>query len=478
MATINTGGPRAVLSLRDGKNIAILLALLGTALALATIPFIPQTSSATAAFLAFPVAFVVALGLPVFQCLPLMPRIILILLALRPLMDAVQSSHNPPSSFSLQNAHAVLIAGLLILSWRKSIHPYAMTRSPNTYLLVLLGLTLLAWPVGGLSTGVNGFVRTAWGLLVALLLGPLFRTEKQIDTFVRTIFYSSVFVLIILAIYVQEGEYFGDLWRLGGQYGIPNTLAGVSLGLFIYGLYVLEQDRTAKGKLLNLSLLALLAIVIILTQSQTVGVLMLMSVCLWLWAHKRRRLLYVGAIPLLVFLIGFSAISGWRLLSNFSLNGGDIDPAMLNLTGRTYLWTKTLQQYADANAIHKLIGLGWGNVFANFETFGFELSSVTENSFLWFLVGAGVLGLIAFSAYLIWALVRTWRGWRHASSDFERRLALLAFIAALTFVIEGATSDLAISPVSSGCLYAILSIFVFRCLSNRGNQGEAGAVGA
>jgi len=478
MTTINPGGLRASLDIRDGNIAAIFLALFGVGLASALIPFIPQNPLGLAASVAFPVAFLVALGLRALQCLPLIPRIILTLLALRPLMDAVQSSHESSSSFSLQNAHAALIVALLIIAWRKSAHPYALRTAPNLYLLVLAGLTLLAWSMGGLSAGANGFVRTEWGLLVALLLGPLFQTEKQIDTFVRSIFYSSVLVLLILALYVTEGQYLGDLWRLGGQYGIPNTLAGVSFSLFAYGLYVLEQDRTPRGKLLTLFLLVLLAIVIILTQSQTVGGLMLVSLCLWLWTQKRRRLLYLVAVPSLVLLVVSSTASSWRLLSNFSVRAGDIDPGVLNLTGRTYLWAKTLEQYADANAFHKLVGLGWGNVFANFETFGFELSSVTENSFLWFLVGAGILGVVAFAAYLIWILVRTWRGWRRTSSEFERRLGLLAFVAALAFVIEGSTTDLVLSPVASGYLYAILSIFVFRSLSNRGNPGQAEAIGA
>jgi O-antigen ligase len=478
MTTINPGGLRPSLDMRDGNIAAIFLALLGVGLASALIPFIPQNPLGLAASVAFPVAFFVALGLPSLQCLPLIPRMILTLLALRPLMDAVQSSHESSSSFSLQTAHAALIVALLIIAWRKSAHPYALRTAPNLYLLVLVGLTLLAWSMGGLSAGANGFVRTEWGLVVALLLGPLFQTEKQIDTFVRSIFYSSVLVLLILALYVTEGQYLGDLWRLGGQYGIPNTLAGVSFSLFAFGLYVLEQDRKPRGNLLTLFLLALLAIVIVLTQSQTVGGLMLVSVCLWLWAQKRRRLLYLVAVPSLVLLVGSSAASGWRLLSNFSLKAEDVNPSVLTLTGRTYLWTKTLEQYADANAFHKLVGLGWGNVFANFETFGFELSSVTENSFLWFLVGAGILGLIAFSGYLIWVLVRTWSAWRRASSEFERRLGLLAFVAALAFVIEGSTTDLVLSPVASGYLYAILSIFVFRCMSNRGNLGQAEAIGA
>ena len=155
MTTINPGGLRASLDIRDGNIAAIFLALFGVGLASALIPFIPQNPLGLAASVAFPVAFLVALGLRALQCLPLIPRIILTLLALRPLMDAVQSSHESSSSFSLQNAHAALIVALLIIAWRKSAHPYALRTAPNLYLLVLAGLTLLAWSMGGLSAGAT-----------------------------------------------------------------------------------------------------------------------------------------------------------------------------------------------------------------------------------------------------------------------------------------------------------------------------------
>lgn len=455
---------------------ALLLSLPGVGLALAVIWFVPQNTAALVALLVFAFALIVGMCVPALQCLTLWPRIMLILIALRPLMDVVQPYPLSSSTFSLQNLYAVSILALLVISWRKSSHPYGLLAGPNRYILALLGMSLLACAVGELGSGANGFARTAWGLLVALLLGPLFRTERQIDLFVRTIFYSSVLVLLVLAFHLREGQYLYDLWRLGGQYRIPNTLAGVAFSLFAYGLYVLELDGTGIGKLLDLSLLGLLAAVIVLTQSQTVGVLIIVSVCLWLWVHKRMWALYLTAASSTALVTWFGTSFEWRLLANLSLRAGEIDPRVLT-TGRTYQWAQTLQQYADASFFHKLVGLGWGKVFANFESFGFEMSSVTENSFLWFLVGTGIIGLMAFSAYLVWLLRRTWAGFRHPLSEFERRLALLGFIAGLTFLIEGFTTDLALSPVVNCYLYAIASIFVFRSVANSGGRDEVGTSG-
>lgn len=470
MANLTDGQRTSPLGIENTRALALFTALLGVGLALGVIWLVPQTTAALAALLVLPVAFMVGLGLRALQCLTLLPRVTLILIALRPLVDVVQPSLVSSSSFSLQNLYAVLVLALLVIFWRKSSQRYLLWATPNKYILILLAMSLLAWVVGGVRSGANSFARTAWGLLVALLLGPLFQTKRQIDVFVRTIFYSSVLVILVLAFHLGEGQYLYDLWRLGGQYGIPNTLAGVAFSLFAYGLCVLELDRTGRGKLLDLALLGVLAGVIVLTQSQTVGVLMIVSVCLWLWTHKRMRTLYLVAACSTALLLRFGASFEWRLLSNLSVRAGEMDLRMLT-TGRTYQWAQILQQYADASLFHKIIGLGWGKVFAGYESLGLELSSVTESSFLWFLVGTGIIGLIAFSAYLLWLLRRTWIAFRRPSSEFERRLALLAFIAGLTTLIEGFTTDLALAPVINFYLYAILSIFAARFLANTKDRG-------
>jgi O-antigen ligase len=470
MGSVNVRRLPTPTEIRHDNTACLFLALVGTGLACALVLYVPVSPSVLAAAVGFPIALAAALALPAFQCIPLGPRIVLILLALRPLMDAGGLSEAPSSNFTLQAAYSVVFAVLLLMLWATGGYRYEFTMLLNKYVLLLLGLTIIVWPMGGLSAGANGFIRTAWGLLVALLLGPLFRTERQIDIFVRTVFYSSIFVLLGVSLNLDKGFYQGEVWRLGGQYVIPNTLAGVAFALFAYGLYVLGRARTVRGKLVSLSLLALLAVVIVLTQSTTVGALMLISICLWLWSAGYRRLLYTLAVPLLALFIGLGVAAGWRVASIFSLEEGEFAPGVVNLTGRTYLWGETLQQYANASLLHKFIGLGWGTVFKNFESLALQ-SSVTENSFLWFLVGTGILGLIAFSAYLIWTLRRAWSGWHRASNEFERRLALLAFLVAVTFVIEGFTTDLAIAPVSSGYLYAILSIFVYHSLSTPSGTG-------
>jgi O-antigen ligase len=451
-----------------GGNLAVLsVGLIGAVLTFVPVAFGFHPSD-VALIGAFLFGFLIMLWIPHLRCLALGSRVLLILFTLRPLLDAAQSQDARQPTFPLQNIFALVIVFLLLVLWRRGDFADFLTRVPNIFFLALLALTVVAWGIGGLSAGANGFLRTSWGLLLAVMLGPVFRTDKQTDIFIRTLFYSSGLVLIILAFNLKEGEFIGDVWRISGQFGVANTLAAVSFSLFALGLYTFEQVRTSSEKMITLLLLLLLAAVIFLAQSRTVAGLLFITVFVWLWAEGHRRVFYLLAICLLVGLcavvFGYTLASHWRFTSSFSLQQGELSEDVVNLTGRTYLWAKTFEQFANASILHKVFGLGWGAVFANFETLGYELSSVTENSFLWFLVGSGILGLIAFSAYLVCAMSRAWKTWHHAASVFERRLALLTFIVVLTFVVEGFTTDLVLSPVSSSYLYAILSLFVSRSI--------------
>src|SRR4051812_1042535 len=133
---------------------------------------------------AFALGFISMLWTPQLRSLPLGPRILLILFALRPLLDAAQSQDSRRTTLPLQNLFAFATAALLVLLWRKRELFHFLARAPNCYVVALIALTVLAWGMGGLGSGANGFLRTSWGLLFALLLGPLFRTKKQIDIFI------------------------------------------------------------------------------------------------------------------------------------------------------------------------------------------------------------------------------------------------------------------------------------------------------
>lgn len=457
--------------------VAVSLALLATGVAYVLAPFANEKLAVAAAATVFPILLMVLLGLPAFQCLRLGPRILLVLLALRPLLDFSRSFETlsagmtlkASSAITLQDAFAAIFGLLLVAVWVAGGHRRGYLGLPNIFLIMLLGLTSLSWLIGGLGEGARGFARTAWGLLVALMLGSLFRTEKQIDLFVRTVFYSSFFVLMALGLNLSvglEGVRSDEFWRLGGQYGSPNALAGVAFSFFLYGLYAFGQARTPRARLLSLLLLSLLAVVIVSTQSRTVGGLMLISVGLWLWASGRRRLLYGITVPLLIFALASSAGPGWRLVSSFSLTNEQLNPNVLTLQGRVVLWGEWLMTYQHASLFHKVFGLGWGVVLRNFLSMGFFTSSVTESSFLWFLVGTGVLGLMAFSAYLLWILFKSWGAWRTASNNFQKQFALLVLLAAICLAVEGFTTDVASAPNADVYIFAVMSIFVFQWSRN------------
>jgi len=468
----NTADLNGVAALYLRNSWPILFALAGAGLVCGLVLLFPESPAMVVGALAFPMLVVFTLRLPSLQCITLGPRTILALLVLRPLLDLGNSRDASVSNSFLQIAYAGIFVIVLLAVGIKAMPASWLAQRPNQYLLLLVGLTILAWAIGGIRAGANGFFRTIWGLLVALLLGPLFRSREQINAFVQTIFYSSTLLLVVLAFNLQRGSYYDDVWRLGGQFGVPNALAAVTFVFFAYGLYVLGSNQNPHLKLLNLLVLALLAGTIVFTQSRTIGGLLLLSTCLWLWTQGHRKVLYMLGVPLLILATTSNLFFGWRLLSGSATNERTSEE-LLDLTGRAYLWAETWQSYVNVSWLHKIIGSGWGTVFANFSLSKLsEVSSVTESSFLWFLVGAGGLGLFVYCGYLACVFYDSWTDFRGALDEFERRLAVLAMLAGLAFVVEGATTDLVLSPIASGHLYAILSIFVCRRM-DLGNQRQS-----
>lgn len=438
------------------------IALVGISTVWLMTMMLPHKPPMLAALLLFGIGFGVLMFLPALQAFPVASRIVLILLTLRPILDLTQTEEISSSGLPLQNAFALIFAAFVLWVTTRMVRRNELTAKPNVFLLVLAGLGVIAWLEGGLGAGANSFIRTEWGLLIALLIGAIPLSDHQIDLFIRTAFYSSILVLLVLLFNLDQGEYLGDVWRLGGQFIVPNTLAAVAFSLFAFGLYTLSVSTGLIAKVLSSTVLVLLATVILATQSRTVGGLLILSVCFWFWACDRIKISYVVAGALAVILMS-SVTSDWRLLSSFSFDSKELGPEVVNMTGRTFLWGKTLETYLEAGILHKFVGLGWGTVFDNFAPLGLEkVSSVTENSFLWFLVGSGLLGLAAFSSYLGWVLWSTVRVWRRAKVSFEHRLGCVAFLVALTFLVEGFTTDLVLSPVANVYLYTAISLFVWR----------------
>lgn len=452
---------------QHGNTAAFLLASIGVCSAslVATVTSSPVSFVLTS--LAMALMFVSASRVSAIRLLSYKARLVVILLVLRPTVDVFDSHSFSLLGFSLQDIYAVCFAAALLIFWLRADYSYKLTTIPNALLLALLALSTISLFTGGIAAGMNSFIRTVWGLVVALLLGPVFQTEHEIDTLIRAVFYSSIALVLFLPFNLSRGEYFGTVWRVGGQYDVPNTLAAVAFSFFAYGLYVIAGARTHWAKLGCILLLGTLAWAIALTQSRTVALLMIAAVAAWLWTMKQNKTLVAFVLILVCLIFLSSATSNWRVLSSWDIRTGEASDDLLNLSGRDFLWGQTLLAYMDANLLHKVIGLGWGAVHENFASLKLDLSSVTENSFLWFLAGAGAIGLLLLAAYLLWTLFHALAARRHAASEFDRRLAALGFVVVLTFIAEGFTTDLVLSPVASGYLYAILSICVTHWLRAR-----------
>src|SRR5947208_12606407 len=122
---------------RPANNLVVLTLGL-TAASLTYVPFLFGSNSSSHLLVmgVFVVAFVGMLWLPYLQCFSLLPRVLVILFALRPLLDAAQSKEAQRSALSLQNLFALVVALLLILLWRKNTFSGFLARLPNNILLV------------------------------------------------------------------------------------------------------------------------------------------------------------------------------------------------------------------------------------------------------------------------------------------------------------------------------------------------------
>jgi hypothetical protein len=459
------------------NSTAAILAILAAGVAGLLAPYANEKMTVAIAAGAFPILLMILLHLADFQVLQLGPRLLLVLVVLRPLVDFSPSFQTlsagialKSSGFSLQDGFAAVFLILLAVVWLMGEPADGYRKLPNVLLISLVTLSAISWMVGGIGGGSRGFVRTAWGVTVALLFGSLLRTERQIDTFVRAVFYSSGLFLLVLLFNLDRGLTYGTEFRLGGQYETPSALSGVALCFFLYGLYASARARTTTSKFMSLLLLLLLAAVIIATQSRTPAIVMLVATGCWLWTSGRRRLLFGVLLPLLVFLAASTAASSYRLVASFSPEGAQANETLFTLTGRIALWYDWLQTYADASWFHKIFGIGWGVMLQKFIDMRLFGSSVTESSFMWFLIGTGALGFLAFTTYLCWVLLKAWTAWRKASTKFERQFALLTLLTAVSFVIEAFTTDVASAPNAVLYLYGVLSIFVFQWLGKRDNK--------
>jgi hypothetical protein len=393
-----------------------------------------------------------------FASLSMGGRLILACFVLRPVVDSFGSGGAPVSGITVQQAFAGALLVILVAARFREKAAWHFLSLPHLAVWVLLGMSVVAWISGGIHQGSELFLRTIWGLLVLLLLGDIYVTEEQARVFVLTIFFSSTLFLLVLLDSMRGGDYIGEFRRLGGQFAVPATLAGVTLALFSYGLFAVHTLRKRVASILAWTLLICLTVAVVLSQSKTVALVTILSIAIWLWINQRRKLLV--ALALLGFasvLLYSQTLEQWRPAAAL-LGAGEAREELVTLTGRTLVWGTHVETFAQAGWIGKLLGIGWGATVQNFLTLGLDFSSVTESSYLWFLVGGGMLSLLFFLVLLMWMLLRSWNRWRFAPSQNRRALSALCFIATFGFALEALTTDVVLSPVVSGYHFAIMSI--------------------
>jgi O-antigen ligase len=411
------------------------------------------------------------------SALPIWSRILLFLFTIRPLLDITGPAQQITGRLPLQAIFATITVLVLVASY--FLQPSLAKGSVRSeqILWALAALTLLAMFIGPLGTGFDNGVRTLFAWIVGILIGRLFETEDKIETFCRVVFFSSVLVLLIVSAYLDVVEITAGVEessRLGGQFGVPNTLAGVAFVFFSYGLFVLDklQSRFQKGAAVAL-LLALTA-VIFRTQSKTVGVMAVVITLAWIAAKKKWKIFGAAFVLVIIVAVVLPQLGVQSRVLSIVPSSDDASEELLTLTGRTILWSAQVQLFDDANILQKFFGVGWGAPLENYRRWGFDETSVTENSYLWLLIGGGIVSFLLFLTLLGAVLYKAVHLLRHPKNEFQRSLASFCLIITLSLAIECSTNDILLAPVIASYHFAIISMFLAhsKTLSNSSHDGK------
>ena len=251
---------------------------------------------------------------------------------------------------------------------------------------------------------------------------------------------ASLLMLLIRPEMVAETHYrAGIISRISLRYyGFathPNTLAPLCL-LLVCSIRLQPFNASA----LNILGLALALVSLVLTQSKTSIALVLLGVA-WFWL-KDRQIASVNAASLrrlkssfIAFIFLISGLMGAVLIAALLFNSGIFEIVsriadrlqLATLTGRTQIWTETLQA-ASGNFI---FGYGpglWDLLFRIKVGLPFTHA---HNQFIHVFGAAGIVGLVALIAYLV-ALARLSWSAGVASKDVSKVLFLFLILRGLT----------------------------------------------
>lgn len=356
--------------------------------------------------------------------------VLLILVAALPWEDALAY---PSESVTVVKLLGVLLFAAWLLRTLANRRPLMLpgVLLPTALLGAAVYLSLIASPDA--SAGLLDALRYALYIVFFFLVVQLTETRADVDRIIR-VFVLSATLASVWALYqfIVLGQA-----RAGGPIADPNDFAFVVACVLPLAAYLVTNER--RRRVLWTACFVLLAAAVLGTLSR--GALVGLT-ALAIWAIATRRVPIGGVLLGLTAILSFVALAFalWAPLLQDRLAGkGRVADA--NVASRQALWAGAIRMAAD----RPVLGVGPGR-------FGVESrryvrnspldidNPVVHNSYLHVLAETGLLGLVAFLAFIgsTWRLLVRGQKLAIATDDDDARRLTTAMQAAMVVAITSA----------------------------------------
>ncbi len=386
------------------------------------------------------------------------------------------------------------IVGLVMFAWwalSKLLPPMTRQRiTPVHWLLLVFATAITTSYVTGMSRPVfsllevNSADRGILSLLswcgVILVVADGIATQARLESLLRAVALGAVFIAVLgclqfffgldLAHYIKVpglsvNSGFGELFDRSGYRRVSGTTShpiefGVVLSAALPLVIHCARFAPTRGQAAAWwvgALVVAAALPLSVARSAIIGGTIAILYLFHTWpAQLRRRALVVGAVGALAMSVVVPGLLG--TIRGLFLNAGS-DPST---QGRTADYGPVFAYFRDS----PVVGRGFG-------TFIPDLYRTLDNQYLGLLVEAGLLGLTAFLALLVGAVIVAGRVRRESNSERTRDLAQCLKAGVMVVAVDAATFDALGFAASTGTLMLLLGAIAALRRSTRAHASAA-----
>ncbi|CBL45023.1 Predicted O-antigen polymerase [gamma proteobacterium HdN1] len=322
---------------------------------------------------------------------------------------------------------------LLLLAVRNVLHGSFYKIRLFTLALVAYaawcGLSAL-WAPSSMETLMHAIIM---GITVLLAMGAApYSSRETILIFAKVsllIFIASWVALVVSPAYALEKK---GIWRLCGVMMHEFRLGYLcSVAMISCMIWLCMSDAQQRPSLPFIFILGLAAVVTLFaTQTRSLLIYTFLCVCLVGVLHLKggMRMAFIGMLALSCLLLGVFSDEVMQMMSRGEADG--------TLTGRTFVWERTLSMVPEA--------LLRGHGFASFDNtiydsaWGGYRAPHAHNAWIMALFETGVVGTVLMSAVLLFLLVQSFRlSFQLGRPSFTFYVTLLGVMSSLTGLIYG-----------------------------------------